>query len=193
VVLLISEVIYNPVDSEPAAEWIELYNPSSVTIDLQNYKVGDEETQGGGEGMYRFPGGTDIGPGDSLVIACDAAQFIARYGFAPDYELPEWGSDPAVPDMIVYIGWGNPNFDMNNRGDEVLLLNSADQVVDALSWGNSTWALNPSIPIVVEGHSLERYPANVDTNQASDWIEQAAPNPGGVHNGWFWRFIFWRY
>lgn len=53
--LVISEVLYRPAGAEPDAEWIEIYNPSSVPISLSGYKIGDEETKGGGEGMWNFP------------------------------------------------------------------------------------------------------------------------------------------
>ncbi len=45
--LLVSEVLYDAVGTEPDKEWIEIYNAGASAIDLSNYKVGDEETPGG--------------------------------------------------------------------------------------------------------------------------------------------------
>lgn len=177
--LLISEVLYDPTGAEPDGEWIELYNTGDATIDLASYKVGDEETQGQTEGMYQFPTGATIAAGQVIVIADRADVFTNTYGFYPDYEFVE--SEVNVPNLTEYINWSHGPVSLDNAGDEVLVLNGSDQVVDAVSWGNSNWAFDPDCPVVAEGHSIERYPANVDTDSATDWIDQALPNPGIVY------------
>jgi hypothetical protein len=176
--LLISEVLYDPSTLEPNAEWIEITNAGGNSVDLTTYKIGDEETSGGSEGMYQFPAGSRIVPGQVVVIANRASEFIANYGYSPDYELVD--TDPAVPDMGKYGNWSTGSVQLGNSEDELLLLNGSNQVVDALSWGNSTWAFEPSAPVVQEGHSLERLPAYLDTDRASDWVEQSHPQPGSV-------------
>jgi hypothetical protein len=183
-VLLISEVLYDPMGIEPGSEWIELYNPGSANVQLTEYKIGDEELSGGGEGMYIFPVDASLGAGRVLVIANSAVDFIAQYGFRPDYELVE--SDPDVPNLVKYTIWGSGAISLGNMEDEVLILNGSDQVIDALSWGNSTWAFNPACPDVPEGHSLERRPPNNDTNTSADWIDRISPLPGSVNllNSW---------
>ena len=173
--LLISEVVYDAA-SEPEGEWIELHNASGMTIDLSNFKLGDEETQGGVEGMFQFPAGAVITSGQTIVIANQATTFSATYGLNPDYELVD--SDPSVPDMAVYAAWAGPSLALGNSGDEVLLLDSGDRVIDAVSWGNSAWAFDPPGPGVPEGHSLERFPADQDTDSAADWRDQSSPTPG---------------
>lgn len=177
--LLISEVLFDPAASEPAAEWIELYNPAVGPIDLSVYKVGDEEILGGNEGMYQFPAGALIVPGQVVVIANQADVFSTTYGFAPDYELAD--TLPAVPNMAKYLAWGSGSIQLNNTGDEVLLLDGSDTPVDAISYGSSTVFVNPAIPGVTEGHSIERRPANVDTGAAADWVDQPIPAPGAVN------------
>jgi len=136
--LLISEVLYTPLGAEPAGEWVEVINVGDYPLDLSQYKIGDEETPGGGEGMYRFPAGLLIGPEQVLVVAYRATAFRGNYGFDPDYELTE--SDAGVPNLEKYTGWANGALGLDNGGDEVLLLDAADQPVEALSWGSSTFA-----------------------------------------------------
>jgi hypothetical protein len=177
--LLISEVLYDHAGTEPTGEWIEIYNASGAAINLTNFKIGDEETQGGGEGMYRFPDGVVIPDGGVMVIANQATTFFAAYGFNPDYELNP--TDPNVPDMIKYTTWASGSVNLANAGDEVLLLDPGDHLVDAVSWGNSSWAFDPPVPSVAEGHSIERVPANVDTNTNADWVDQSVPDPGNVN------------
>lgn len=177
--LLITEVLYDPVGAEPDGEWIELYNPTESSIDLSNFKVGDEEQKGGTEGMLQFPNGVSIAAGQVIVIANKATAFYSTYGFKPDYEMSE--NDPTVPNMIKYSAWASGTVALNNTGDDVLVLDGSDQVVDALSWGTSTWAFDPPAPDVVEGHSLARSPAGVDTDTAADWIDQVEPQPGQIN------------
>jgi hypothetical protein len=174
--LLISEVLYDPRGSEPAGEWIELYNPSPQRIWLAGFSLGDEEERYGNEGMLRFPPGSYIDPGQVIVIANQAAAFFEVYGFRPDYEMSP--TDLSVPTLEKHPSWSSGSINLANLGDEVLLLDAADQLVDALSWGNSKWAFDPPALPARQGHSLERYPSSLDTDTASDWRTQAQPNPG---------------
>jgi hypothetical protein len=49
-----------------------------------------------------------------------------------------------------------------------------------MSYGNATTFFDPPCPDVATDHSLERSPANVDTDTAEDWIDQELPDPGSV-------------
>lgn len=189
--LLISEVMYDPASDEPQNEWFEIHNAGGESLDLMGYKVGDEETAGQGEGMYHFPDGLLIESGGIILIANQAVSFQGVFGFKPDYELVD--SDPDVPDLSKYSAWASGNLVLSNTGDDLLILDGMDQVVDSVSWGSSTWAFDPSAPDVGEGHTLERYPAGVDTDSAVDWIDQEVPNPGEVGAGenWLVRQFLW--
>ena len=73
--ILISEVLNNPSGQEPGLEWIEIYNRSSQVINLGSHKIGDSETRGDPEGMYHFPKGAIITPGQVIVVANQAQLF----------------------------------------------------------------------------------------------------------------------
>jgi hypothetical protein len=176
--LLISEVLYRPIGLEPDGEWIEIFNSSSLSLSLREYKVGDAEVQGDREGMYQFPEGATLEASGVIVVANRASTFIEQYGFFPDYELVE--TIPSVPNLLRYIRWASYNLELTNDGDEVLLLDGEDHLIDAVSWGHSTFAMNPPPPIAPQGYSLERKPANVDTNQSSDWVNQPDPAPKNI-------------
>lgn len=176
--LLISEVLYFPLGANPEGEWFELYNAGDGPANLYDYKIGDEETIGQGEGMMRFPPGSVLLEDDILVVANQALSFYSKYGFYPDFELVN--TSAAVPDLTNYGEWSGGSINLSQSEDELLLLDKSDQVQDSLSWGGSTWAFSPAIPGVAQGHSLARIPANVDTNQASDWVEQIQPAPGQI-------------
>ncbi len=173
--LIISEIMYDPELSEPDAEWFELFNSGDFVLDISGYKIGDEETHGQGEGMYRLPQGLVLAPRQALVIANRAAIFKSQFQASPDFELRE--SDPGVPNLEKYSQWSTGYVELLNTGDELIVLNANDWWVDAVSWGNSSVALDPPASKVAEGHSLSRRFGYLDSDQPSDWMDQPIPNP----------------
>ena len=180
--LLITEFYYNPPGLDVEREWVEVANLSDQIMYLAGYGLGDEEQVGGGEGMLRFPEGSRIGAGEAIIVARTAVGFRALFGTSPDFEIQD--TDTSVPDMLVDAHWSSGQLALANDGDEVLLIDDQDKVVDALSYGDSTIFFSPSIPLVVSGQSVERFPANCDTDSAVDWRPQSLPTPGElVTNG----------
>lgn len=176
--ILITEFEYKTNGDDETAEWVELYNISGQEIELSNYKLGDEETAGDNEGFMRFPDGAIFPAGEVLVIARTAAGFRALYGFNPTYEMNE--SDPAVPNMRHFPLLAGGDFALRNDGDEILLYNEQNKIVDGVNYGDSVYLFRPSLPLVNRGQSLERQPAGCDTDSAAEWLVQANPNPGTV-------------
>jgi hypothetical protein len=148
--LLITEVVVTPT----AGEYVEIYNPSSDSVDLSNYYLTDatfrngnvfyyQIVQGGGGGggfgdfNSRFPDGAMIAPGEYQTVALSGdSAFFATYGVLPTYELYDDGKAvPAdVPDMREAVpGSINGQGGLTN-GDEVVILynwdGESDLVVD---------------------------------------------------------------
>ena len=164
--LLISEVLYDPSlgGTDTISEFIEIYNASPIAIDLSGYKVGDEETVDGGEGMERFPGGT-IPPGGVVVLANNAASFVNTYGFLPDYAIHAGGQTVSTTNR--YGKWAGGSVVLANDGDEVILLDGSDTAIDVVEYEDSTpeWpGLTNTNFAVGSGESMERVPADQDTN-----------------------------
>jgi len=177
VTLLISEFYPNPKGQEPEGEWVEIYNPEPYTQTLTGIKLGDENSAAGNEGMLRFPDGYSIKGQEVLVIAHQAKAFFSTFGFLPDFEME--GSDTRVPDLLPYAGWGRSGVQFSNSGDEVLLLDPWDKVVDTLVYGSSTaGGFSDPPPAPEEGHSLERYPPDRDRDRGGDWRERELVSPG---------------
>jgi hypothetical protein len=171
--LLISEILFNEVGSTADGEWIEIFNNTGATIDLSNYKIGDEETNGGTsatEALFQFPAGASIAPGQVQVVSGGATRFFTVYGFNPTYETAS--TDPTVPDMAIYSAWDPDGgiMNMSNTNDQAVLVDPTDTIIDAASWGN-TFAFNPAVDITgnVDGQSIYRANPYSDTNTASDW------------------------
>jgi hypothetical protein len=176
--LLISEVCFDPFGPEPDGEWIEVYNPGSKLLDLSAHKIGDAANREDKEGMLHFPPGTILMPGKTLVIANRADVFHAVYGWYPDFEMND--SIQTVTTMSRYLTWAGRYVELTNSADEVVILDGEDKVVDAVSWGSSSFAFNPPVARPPEGYSIERYPPYQDTDSAQDWRARSNPNPGEV-------------
>ncbi len=183
--VLISEVVFNPPGADDLGEWIELYNPTAQTVDLSGWHLGDAVNSSDYERLYVFPSGTSIPAGGTLVIARQAAAYQAlNY---PGKPLPdfEWNnSSGSVPDLIA-SGWGTGEFALGNAGDEVLLLDPARKPVDVLVYGTGSYPGVVSFGDVgglFAGSSLERWPANRDSNDcARDFRSRSVPQPGAVN------------
>jgi hypothetical protein len=169
-------VLYDPTGPEPQAEWVEIYNAGGLPITLNGYKIGDAAAPGDLEGMFLLPDGLTLQAGQVLVIANHALQFALDYGSSPDFELSD--SDEAVTSLPRYTAWADRQMQLAAAGDEVLLLDAGDIRVDGVSWGDSLEFFYPAAPRVHEGCSIERMPANQDTDSAADWREQPDPIPG---------------
>jgi cardiolipin synthase len=175
--LLVSEVFYDTPGTDSDEEWIEIYNPTASSVDLSNYKIGDEETSSGTEGMYSFPAGSSIAAGQKITVALKATGFFALYGFNPTYEVIN--TDASVPDLSVYSAWSSGTISLANTGDEVLLLDGSDFAVDVVTFESGSYPGVTAHPGVAVGHSIERSPANQDTNNCStDFVDRATPTPG---------------
>jgi len=176
--LLISEVLYDAPGEDEGKEWVEIYNPTGEIINLSGYKLGDAQERSAKEGMYRFPDGALIGPGEVKVVAWTASGFYELYGRWPDFELVD--TNPNVPDMIPYTQWSSGKWTLRNLGDEVILLGPGDTPIDAVVYGDGHFPGVKAHPGVSKaGSSLERYPPNFDTDDcARDFREALVPSPG---------------
>ncbi len=98
-------------------------------------------------------------------------------GRKPDYEILD--TDAQVPDMLDYPARGEGDWGLNNEGDEALLLDGQDRAVDVLVYGLGSFPGVASHPGVAYGHSLERAPAWLDTDDcSSDFRDWPYPSPG---------------
>jgi hypothetical protein len=177
--VLISEVLYDPTGSE-AREFIELVNPTGATVDLSNYSLGDAVNPGDFEDVRRFPAGTMLAPGKTIVVAVAATEFFNAHNFKPDFEI--LSTDTAVPNLIDDLNWGDPAtfLQLGNGGDEIILRNPSGQVVDVVTYGTGSFPGVVSCATVIHlNASLERFPYDRDTDDCTfDFREWEFPSPG---------------
>ncbi|MBS0197218.1 MAG: lamin tail domain-containing protein [Planctomycetes bacterium] len=62
--IVITEIMYNPHDTDEGQEWVEIYNPSTATVNMAGWYL-----ENGHGATTVFPIGTSIAPGTVAVIA----------------------------------------------------------------------------------------------------------------------------
>ena len=120
------------------AEFIVLANTGSASFDVTGYMVGDAEVPGDGEGMYVLPDGAVVEGGALYVLARNAAGFAERFGRLPAAEFEASRED--VPDLRRVTRLGKGKLALSDGGDEVLLLDPAGKLADAVAYGNAAYA-----------------------------------------------------
>ena len=179
--LLISEILYDPPGPD-SSEFVELVNPTPQLWDLSYYSLGDAVNPTDFEDVRRFPPGTMLAHGETLVVAISGIDFFAEYGVYPDFEI--LNTVTAVPDLLDDLGWGDPAtfLQLGNQGDEVILRNAQDQIVDVVTYGVGNYSGVVGCPLVsLLNASLERWPYWRDTdNCLMDFREWPFPSPGVV-------------
>ena len=182
--LLISELLYDGLTaSTEGDEFVEICNPMPETANLTDYKIGDEETSGKSEGMYRFPDEYQLPADNCLVIAKNASNFSNRFNFLPDFEVVVSGDNyvdtDTVPNLTKYTSWGNNNWALANHSDEMLLLGPDDQILDSVAYRDGEYALLGLTPMAQapEPYSLQRvWP--LDTQGMAVDFYRDMPTPG---------------
>lgn len=174
---VVNEVFYDTPGDDTDEEWVELYNPTGSVIDISDYKVGDEETEGEGEGMYEFPDGTYFAADTFITICQYDTTFFRMYGYHCDFEFKD-SDGSAANDMIKYSSWATGSMGLSNSGDEVLLFDEGDNAVDVVTYEGGSYPGVTPHPGVSTGHSIERSPPGEDTDDCSvDMVDRSSPDP----------------
>lgn len=143
----VSEVYYDTVGDDNAEEYVELYNPSSTTIDVSGWTLTDNG------GTYTLPSGTTIPATGFMTVSRNAAGFSTLFG-----------KQPSVSGMTLSL---------SNTGDKITLKNNAGDEKDFVAWENyvSGW-----IVTATTGKSIYRSNLSTDTDTNADWVA-GTPTP----------------
>ncbi len=172
--LLITEFQANPVGKDdPGAgsnsdsEWIEVYNPNSFAIGLNDYKIGNAATRGSSsQGMLRMPN-TSLEAKGVRIFARSKSKFVAAHPTVDASKVIDWSG------LTKYNTWATGILDLENISgsaieEQILILDAKDGIIDMVTYGNPTNRTPGVIPIVTtdipEVTSYERCPAGLDTN-----------------------------
>lgn len=150
-------------------EWYSVRNTTGAALSLAGFKIGDEETPDGAEGMFSFPANVSLPPGGVFVVARAGASYQTFFGVAPDAELPPGGS-AAVVDLTGYAAWtnaANPNLQLANGGDEILVLDPSNTIVDVVAFGTGSYPGITAAPAPLASEVLSRSAGSADTDDCS--------------------------
>ena len=155
--LLIVEVYPNPFAKNDETEFVKIYNPENISVNLSGWVITDFESS-----LY-LKG--ELPPKSHLIFARNGTSFRESFGEFPDYE---WKNSSKTPDV-------EGDLRLSNAGDEVALYNPEGALVDLVvygeSWDGEGWR-GAGISSFWEGVILKRARINgeyVDTNSAKDW------------------------
>ncbi|MFX0091700.1 MAG: lamin tail domain-containing protein [Candidatus Hodarchaeota archaeon] len=115
--VLITEVLYDTPGTDSAEEWVELYNPTTSSVNLAGWTISDNVD------TYTISSGT-ISAGGYFVLARESAGFNALYG-----------SNPDLSGMTLYL---------SNSGDQLSLKDDGGAEIDFVAWENyvSGWDIS---------------------------------------------------
>jgi phosphatidylserine/phosphatidylglycerophosphate/cardiolipin synthase-like enzyme len=160
--LLITEIRYDA-DDEPEGEFIEIYNAFDFDIYLENWQLTD------GEGEYNMPIGAQIDADDILIFAYDKATYAS--------EMASYGVTAPAADFNL------GDIQLANTGDDISLKDPSDTTKDSVAWGSgsvagvTTWSGGST----GADQTLQREPADKDTNNCNTDFIIDTPNPGVVY------------
>ena len=158
--VLLSEVRYDAV-TEPQGEFFEMYNAYNFDVAIGGWQVTDNEAD------FKFLANTNITAGEALVFSRDEATFIT--------EMEALGITGITPDFLF------SDLFLANSGDEIIL-STPEGVVDAVAWGSGSAAGTVSWSgSIDETESLQRDPANGDTDDCTVDFVVGTPTPGSVN------------
>ncbi|BCX50394.1 endonuclease I [Haloferula helveola] len=129
--LIITEIMHNPAGSEPATEWIEIYNADSEAVDLGGVTVGDEDAVFGTLPTVSLPAG------EYAVI------YNASLGSAADVRT-DWGI-PAGALVIGVSSWDSLANSPSLGNEVVKLFDAFANLLDEVDYDDGgDWPSDPN-------------------------------------------------
>ncbi len=171
----INEVLYDAAgQTEPYAEWVEIYNAGDQPVDLSDWVFADDpdptNPSGSFDGYFVFPQGTTLGAHEFLILAYDADTFNYYWPDHGSAQVLEYGSVPTSDSL--YLG---------NSGSDIHLFNQNLIPVDVMWYGSGgdLFYMGHSALDVFAGRSLIRVPDGADTDDPqNDFFDSDTTEPG---------------
>jgi hypothetical protein len=154
--VVISEINYRSADTLNAADWLELWNPDTVTHDLSGWTFRD----GNDDHAFVIPEGTKLYPDSYLILSEDTSDFKSVY--------------PDVENIIGSFGFG-----LAAEGEELRLYDA-----DSLQFLSLFYSNDPPWPTDADGtgKTIHILDPQVNLNDGSNWFSGC---PGGTPGGAF--------
>lgn len=153
--LVINEINYNAADTFDPGDWVEIHNPSPVTVDVGGLQFRDEGHS------WTVPAGTQVTAGGFLVLAESLADFRALF--------------PSVEGVL-----GDLDFGLAGSGELLQLVTADGVMVDAVAYDDAPpWPVEPD----GGGPTLELLDPALDNALGTSWAASFAHGtPGAVNS-----------
>lgn len=155
--IVINEINYNSSDIFNPEDWVELYNPSSKSIDLSAWVFKDSDSSH----SFIIPDNIFLEPDSYIVLCVDSILFKSKF--------------PNVNNFI-----GNLNFGLSGGGELIRLYNNFGTIIDSLIYDDaSPW------PTECDGNgpTLELKNHTRNNSHYSSWgASSGYGTPGGVNS-----------
>jgi len=152
---VINEINYKSSSLFDTEDWIELYNPTSSSVNLTGWKFRDDSAH-----VYVFPANTLLQGRSYLVLCRDTARFLSL----------QFGVRPVA---------GNFGFGLRNEGETIQLVDSAGAIADEVHYMPSgQWPVAPN----GTGATLALLNPQSDNSQPEQWRASAAYGTPGALN-----------
>ena len=157
--VVINELFYNPQGSDSGYEWIELYNPTENSVNLQDWRI--EKAGTGFTCCFTFLSSYIIHSHDFLLIG---EEFVSEADIISSLAFQNGGSATDGVRLVSPSG---------NYTDTILYDEpNSNALPDDISDIGTDFA-----PNVSDSHSLARVYDGVDSNSSSDWFDCYTPSP----------------
>jgi hypothetical protein len=142
--IVINEIMYNPPESgTDSLEFIELYNTSSMSVDVSGWSFSQGVT-------HTFPSGTTIPANAYYVLAVDSIGFFNAFGTSPDAEWDAGG--------------------LSNGGEDIAIIDASGVTIDSVNYDDNTpW--QPTNDTLTDGfgYSYELCDATLANADETNW------------------------
>lgn len=180
--LVINEVYYNSSADPEADEFIEIYNPTGVAVDVSNWTLEEYTASAGLGSRWDFPVVT-LANNKVLVVFRDGG--IGATSFAGTLSGNQLGDIAATTNnqsgqLVMDHDVSTGAFALANSADKVILKDDDGSVVDVVIWGDQTHAGHVAMDVVEEAKSMQRnWTVNQeDTDNCTHDFDETTPNPG---------------
>ncbi len=151
--LMVNEIMSSPYTNMP--EWIELYNQTNDTIDIQDWKIFDMVTSSGSRTSYTLTSKPFfVFPKEYVVVAEDSTIFT-QY--------------PNLTNQKIIVV--NNSLSLGNSEDEIVLVDHTNFVIDSVHYFSSWHTISNTT-----GKSLERINPTLASNDKRNWGTSVSAN-----------------
>ncbi|MGV6860758.1 MAG: CotH kinase family protein [Putridiphycobacter sp.] len=112
--LIINEISFYQPETDTVGDWVEIYNRSNQTIDLNGFTFSQHKFKGG----FLINTSLSIEPEDFIILANKRTSFLAKY--------PGLDSNKVI---------GNFDFGLSKSGEKILLYDQEELIIDSLTFG----------------------------------------------------------